>query len=143
VPQRPQREMERMANKQAELRNRAESVDVKFKVLNYHHTDLKRMIDAMAAVERDLRSGRYQSALRQREILLDGLGSMKTYLEGEFQIRQDQTTNLPGDIQKDLLSGMQEASPDGWEELNRKYFESLANEKQSSTESQTGTPSNE
>jgi hypothetical protein len=68
---------------------------------------------------------------------------MKTYLEGEFQIRQDQTTNLPGDIQKDLLSGMQEASPDGWEELNRKYFESLANEKQSSTESQTGTPSNE
>lgn len=134
VPQRPQREMQRLANKQAELRNRAESVDVKFKVMNYHHTDLNRMIDAMAAVERDLRSGRYKSALRKREILLDGLGSVKTYLDGEFQIRQDQTTNLPGDIQRDLLNGMQEASPDGWEELNRKYFESLANQEQPGAE---------
>jgi len=143
VPQRPQREMERLANKQAELRNRAESVDVKFKVLNYHHTDLKRLIESMAAVERDLRSGRYQSALRQREILLGGLGNLKTYLEGEFEIRQDQTTNLPGDIQRDLLNGMQDASPDGWEELNRKYFESLANQERPATDGYNTEPTNE
>lgn len=62
VGNRPQRELERLASKQAELRNRAEAVDVKFKVLNYHPTDLKKLMETMTAVERDLKSGNYQSA---------------------------------------------------------------------------------
>ncbi|MEO8496352.1 MAG: hypothetical protein ABI614_14890, partial [Planctomycetota bacterium] len=126
VPPQAKRELERMANKQADLRNRAESVDVKFQVMNYHHTDLKRMTEMMKAVEDDLRSGRYQSALRRREVMLDGLGNIKTYLDGEFEVRRDQTNNLPEDIQKELLGSMLDASPAGWEELNRKYFERLS-----------------
>ena len=58
-------------------------------------------------------------------MLLDGLGQVKMYLKGEFTIRQDQTANLPTDIQKEILGSMQEASPAGWEELNRQYFERL------------------
>jgi hypothetical protein len=126
VPPQAQRELDRMANKQADLRNRAESVDVKFQVMNYHHTDLKRMVEAMKAVEADLRGGRYQSAMRRREVMLDGLGNIKTYLDGEFEVRRDQTSNLPEDIQKELLGSMLDASPAGWEELNRKYFERLS-----------------
>lgn len=126
VPPQAQRELDRMANKQADLRNRAESVDVKFQVMNYHHTDLKRMVEMMKAVEADLRSGRYQSALRRRQVMLDGLGNIKTYLDGEFEVRRDQTSNLPEDIQKELLGSMLDASPAGWEELNRKYFERLS-----------------
>jgi hypothetical protein len=125
VPDRPERKMERLANKQAELRNKAESVDLQFQVHNYHHTDLRKMIDAMNAVENDLRSGRYQNALRRRDVLLDGLGQVKTYVKGEFSVRQDKTTNLPTDIQKEILGNMQEASPAGWEGLNRRYFERL------------------
>lgn len=125
VPPQAQRELDRMANKQAELRKRAESVDVKFQVMNYHHTDLQRMVETMKSVEADLRSGRYQSALRRREVILDGLGNIKTYLDGEFEVRRDETSNLPEDIQKELLGSMLDASPAGWEELNRKYFERL------------------
>jgi hypothetical protein len=125
VPNRPERELQRLANKQAELRNQAESVDLRFKVLEYHHTDLRKMIDQMAAVENDLRSGRYQNALRRRDVLLDGLGQVKTYVKGEFTIRQDRSANLPTDIQKEILGSMQEASPAGWEGLNRQYFERL------------------
>jgi hypothetical protein len=33
---------------------------------------------------------------------------------------------LPEDIQKELLGSMLDASPAGWEELNRKYFERLS-----------------
>ena len=126
LPPQQQRELDRLANKQADLRNRAESAEVNFQVRNYHRTDLKKIIAMMAAVERDLRSGRYQSALRRREIVLDGLSNVKTYLEGEFQVRRDQTTNLPEEIQKALLGNMLDGSPAGWEELNRKYFERLA-----------------
>ncbi|HND55910.1 MAG TPA: hypothetical protein PLV92_26015, partial [Pirellulaceae bacterium] len=129
VGNRPQRDMERLAQKQAELRNKAEAVDVKFKVLNYHHTDLKKLVDVMAAVESDLKSGRYQSALRRREVVLDGLGNLKTYLQGEMELRKDDSVNLPEQIQKELLNGMQELSPQGWEELNRRYFERLSSDK--------------
>ena len=45
--------------------------------------------------------------------------------EGEFMVRQDQTANLPTDIQKEILGSMQEPSPPGWEDLNRQYFERL------------------
>jgi hypothetical protein len=130
VRQQMQRDMQRLANKQAELRNRAEAIDLNFSVLNYHREDLTRMIDIMAAVERDLRSGNYQNALRRREVLLEGLGHVQAYTAGECEVRQDQSTNLPAEIQQEILSSVQEPSPQGWEELNRLYFQRLA----------TGTP---
>ncbi len=120
------REMQRLAGKQATLRNKAEGVDLQFEVMNFHHTDLKKMIELMARIQRDLKAGRYLNALRQRKVLLDGLGSVKQYLQGEFQIRRDTTTNLPADVQKEILGSMQDPSPAGWEELNRQYFERLA-----------------
>ena len=51
---------------------------------------------------------------------------MKQYLEGEFQVKKDTTTNLPGEIQKEILGGMQDPSPQGWEEANREYYERLS-----------------
>ena len=120
------RDLERLAGKQAALRNKAEGVDVQLEIANFHRTDMEKMLELMAQVERDLRAGRYQSALRQRQVMAEGLGSMKRYLEGEFEVRQDATANLPGDIQKELLGSMQDPSPAGWEELNRRYFERLA-----------------
>jgi hypothetical protein len=124
----PQRQLRRMADRQADLRNRAESIELKFQVLDYHPTDLRQLIQAMAAVERDLRSGRYRSALRRREMLLEGLGALKTYVQGEFQVRRDESASLPADVQKELLGGMRDESPAGWEELNRQYFRRLNRE---------------
>ena len=121
------RDLHRLAGKQAALRNKAEGVDIQhFQVTGYHHTDLEKMIDLMAQIERDLKAGRYQNAMRQRKLLSDGLGNVKQYLQGEFEIQQDNTVNLPGDIQKEILGSMQDPSPVGWEALNRQYFERLA-----------------
>jgi hypothetical protein len=125
VPDRPERQLERLAGKQAELRNKAETVDLRFQVLRYHHADLKKTIEMMKGVENDLRSGRYQNALRRREVLVEGMGQVRTCLKGEFAIRSDTTPNLPSDIQKEVLGSMQEASPAGWEQLNRQYFDRL------------------
>jgi hypothetical protein len=120
------RSAERLAGRQAALRNKAEGIDLRFQVGKFHHTDLKKMIELMAQVERDLRAGRYQNALRQRHVLVEGLGHVKEYLRGEFEVRKDTTANLPSDIQKQILGGMQDPSPAGWEELNRQYFERLS-----------------
>lgn len=127
VPNSPrQREANRLAGRQAELRNKAEGIDLQMQVSNYHHTDLKRMIEVMAQVERDVKAGRYRNALRQREVLAEGLGNVKQYVGGEFRLQQDTTLNLPAEIQKEILGSMHDPSPAGWEELNRRYFERLS-----------------
>lgn len=127
LPQPPgQRDLDRLAGKQAALRNRAEGIDLQFEVSNFHHTDLKRMIELMAQIERDLKAGRYHNALRQRRVLAAGLGNVKQYLQGEFEVRRDATVNLPTEVQKELRGSMQDPSPVGWEELNRQYFQRLS-----------------
>ncbi len=120
------RDLDRLAGKQAALRNKAEGIDARFEVTKFHRTDLKKMIEMMRRIEDELKAGNYQNALRQRQILAEGLGNVKQYLEGEFQVRKDATANLPADIQKDILGGMHDPSPAGWEELNQQYFERLA-----------------
>ena len=120
------REAQRLAGKQAALRNKAEGIDLQFQIANFHHTDLKKMIELMAQVERDLKAGRYQNALRQREVLLEGLGNVKQYLRGRVPSPPDTTENLPADIQKEILGSMQDPSPAGWEEFNRQYFDRLS-----------------
>ena len=124
---RGERDMNRLAGKQAALRNKAEGIDLEhYKVMGYHHTDLQRMIELMAQIERDLKAGRYQSVQRQRDVMLEGLGDVKKHLEGEFEVRRDETVNLPTNVQEELLGSMQDPSPIGWEEMNRRYFERLS-----------------
>ncbi|MCD4727070.1 MAG: hypothetical protein K8R46_05385, partial [Pirellulales bacterium] len=100
------RDAQRLAGRQAELRNKAEGIDLRFKVSGFHRTDLKKLIEIMAQIERDLKAGRYKNALRQRRVLLDGLGSVKQHLDGEFQTRRDASANLPADVRKELLGSM-------------------------------------
>ncbi len=130
TPEQTQRALDMMAKRQADLRTQAESVDARFQLLDYQQTDLRRMIAMMKSIEADLRTGRYQSALRRRQFVLDGLAAIKTYLGGELEIRRDQTSELPAEIQEQLLGSMLEASPAGWEALNRKYFQRLSGEDQ-------------
>jgi len=130
APRKPEAPIaERLAGRQAALRNKAEGIDLQFQVMNFHRTDLEKMLEVMTQIERDLKAGRYQNALRQRQVLAEGLGNVKQYLEGEFEVRQDTTGNLPTDIQKEILGSMQDPSPAGWEELNRQYFQRLGDEK--------------
>jgi hypothetical protein len=94
-------------------------------VLNYHHTDMEQLIETMKEIERDLLAGRYQNALRKREVVLQGLKSQKEYVGGEFEVKQDTTLNIPKDIQKEILGSVQEPAPVGWEEIVRGYYRQL------------------
>jgi hypothetical protein len=136
LPRSPgKRDLDRLAGKQAALRNKAQGIDLQLQIQNYHRTDMKQMLETMSQVEDDLKAGRYQNALRQRPVLLEKLTNVKQYLDGEFQVRRDTTTNLPADIQKEILDSMKDPSPKGWEEMNRKYFERLSGDREDEKES--------
>jgi hypothetical protein len=118
--------MQRLAGKQAELNNRAKGIELQFQVANFHHTDLDKIIDMMAQMQREFKAGNYQNVLRERKLLSEKVSNVKKYLEGEFQVRKDATPNLPTEIQKDIVGSMHDPSPAGWEEINREYFERLS-----------------
>ncbi|MDO4558367.1 MAG: hypothetical protein Q4C47_05325, partial [Planctomycetia bacterium] len=125
APQR-QRDLERLAGRQAELRNRAEAIQAKFEVRNRPTEDIAGIIDAMATVEAELRAGNYQNALRQRRILIDRNAAILTDLSGGFEVTEDTTRNLPKEIRDQIMSGTGDPAPSGWEELSQRYFESLS-----------------
>lgn len=135
-PPHGQRELQRLAGKQAELRNKAESINAQMQVMNYHHTDMDQLIDVMKEIERDLQTGRYQQALRKREIVLQGLKSQKEYVGGEFEVKQDTTANIPKDVQKEILGSVQEPTPPGWEDIVRGYYRQLMTAGQPATSQQ-------
>jgi hypothetical protein len=121
------RERNRLPGKQADLRNRAEGIDLNhMRVMGYHNTDLEKMKDVMSQVEIDLRGGRYQNAQRQRRILLESADDAKKHLGGEFFVKEDKTLNLPTNIQEQLVSGNDDPSPAGWESVNKEYFRKLS-----------------
>ncbi|MDR2438368.1 MAG: hypothetical protein LBE12_03210 [Planctomycetaceae bacterium] len=121
------RERNRLPGKQADLRNRAEGIDLNhMRVMGYHNTDLEKMKEVMSQVEIDLRGGRYQNAQRQRRILLESADDAKKHLGGEFLVKEDKTVNLPTNIQEQLVSGNDDPSPAGWESVNKEYFRKLS-----------------
>ena len=139
LPPHRQRELQRLANKQAALRNKAESIDLRFQVLNYHDTDWKRLMEQMAAVESDLRSGHYRQALRRRKVVLEKMKRTKMYVDGELEIRKDATPSVPADVQKEILGSMADPSPAGWQRLNRKYYEQLSTGKSTGRQDRSET----
>ncbi len=117
--------LQRLAQKQAALRNKAEVIDLRFRVSQYHHTDLRALIERMKQVELDLRAGRLHQALRRREEILNSLRELKRYAGGEVRTRSEALAERTRTQEDELLQGGAPEVPPGWEELTRRYFDKL------------------
>jgi hypothetical protein len=129
VPPPVKRKLSRLAGRQAALRNRAETIRLQFQIVNYNTADLDTLIKRMKTVEAQLRSGRVRSVLRRRDVMLGSLRDLRGLVTKKAEVKSDVTSSVPQEIRKKILGSMQEASPAGWEKLNRSYFERIANGK--------------
>jgi hypothetical protein len=126
VPPEVQRRMGSLAGKQAQLRNKAEGVKAALKVKNYDSFSIDQALDAMRRVERDLLAGRYSSALRQKDIVVDKLQDTRMMVGGEVRIRQDASPAVPNEVRQDVLDALDKPMPRGYEEYLKKYYERLS-----------------
>jgi len=126
IPPPLKRDLTRLAGNQATLRNRAETIRMQFKIVNYNTAELDQLIELMKTVEQHLRSGHFRSALRRREIVLEKAGDLRNQATDETSIRSDESASIPKEIRKQILNGSEQPSPAGWEELNRSYFQKIA-----------------
>ena len=125
VPPEVQRRMGSLAGKQAQLRNKAEGVKAALQVKNYDSFVLDQAIEGMKRVQRDLLAGRYQNALRQKNVVLEDLRGTRMLLQGEVRVRRDASASLPNEVQKDVLDALEKPMPRGYEDYLKRYYERL------------------
>jgi len=126
VPPEIQRRMGSLAGKQAQLRNKAEGVKAALQVKNYDSFALDAAIEGMRKVQRDILAGRYQNALRQKDVIVDNIKGTRMLLTGEVRIRKDTSAAVPNEVQKGVLDALEKPMPRGYEEYLKRYYERLS-----------------
>lgn len=128
VPPALKREMDRLAQKQAQLRNTAERLQAQFQLSRYDNFKLLQAIAMMRRVESDLQSNRYNNALRRRDLLLDKLGTSHLLLSGEVHVQHDTTPPANPKLEAEIGDAMKGALPAGWDQPLREYYRKLSGE---------------
>jgi hypothetical protein len=121
-----QRELGRLSQKQAALRNKAEKINLALQVKNYKNFKLPEVIRMMRRTEEDLADYRYQNALRRKDVVLEGLRSSQMLLGGQIAVQEDTTPGLPRQVREDIADSMQGEMPKGFKDLLKKYYENLS-----------------
>jgi len=126
IPPQLQQQLKALAGKQAELRNKAERVQVAFKTRKYPTEPINRVVSHMKDVERALGSGSYDQVTRLRRFLVKDLQDTRAFLAGETRVNRDSSVNLPPELQEEIMAAGEKAAPKAYEDLLRAYWESLA-----------------
>ena len=126
MPPEMQQQLKALAGRQADIRNKAERIEIKFKTMKYPSGPLRESVRMMNAMENALRNGRYGQVARIRHELVNDLRDTRSFLDGETRVNRDRSSNLPPELQDQILQAMQEPSPKEYENLLRAYFEALS-----------------
>ena len=122
-------QVQALAGKQAELRNKAERIKLGFEVMSYPTDIMDRTIRLMKKAESGLQSGRYRNIMRQRRAMLEGLKGSRAMLRGEMLVNRDRSSGLPAHMQDEIIDAAGEATPRGYEDLLKGYYQSLSEAK--------------
>jgi hypothetical protein len=122
------KDMERLSEKQAAVRERAEQVAQKLEATGVNTTRLNQSIDLMKSSEQDLRDLRYEDAAAKRRIALSQLKGALTRPDQATAIELSRARDLPPEMREELLQSTDEGYPDGYESLLKNYFKALSEE---------------
>jgi len=126
VPPQMAQQLKALAGRQADLRNKAERIQVAFKTLNYPTEPIDRTVRMMKDMESALEGARLGQVQRQRHVVLKSMQDTESFLSGEVRVRQDTTVNLPPELQDQILDALDEPTPEQYEDLLRAYFEAVS-----------------
>jgi hypothetical protein len=126
VPPKLKQEMQRLAQRQAEIRNSAERLNLQYQLGRYDNFKLLQSIALMRRVESDIDANRYQNALRRRDVLVDDMATSQLLLGGEIHVQQDTTPEATGKTQQDINDAMKGNLPPAWSDALKEYYEKLS-----------------
>ena len=117
--------MKNFALRQAQLRNKAETIALKFEVLNYPPV-FEPVIKDMKALEAELNSGRYMEARRRHGVLLKNLKGTRMFVEGEISLDKVRSPVLPAHLQDEIIDTAGAAVPDEFKDYIKSYYEAIS-----------------
>ncbi len=117
--------MERLAQKQAQLRNAAERLNLQYKVGKYDNFKLDEAISLMRRVESDMHANRYVNAMRKRDVTLDALDTSRLLSGGEVHVQHDTTPNGSRKAQDKINDAMKGELPPAWSDALKEYYRKL------------------
>jgi len=128
VPPKVKLTMQRLAEKQAELRNTAERLNLQYHLDRYDNFKLAESAALMRRVESDLQANRYNNALRHRDVTLDDLDTSRLLLGGEVHVQQDTTPKTSQKLRSDISEAMKGELPPAWSDALKAYYQKLGEE---------------
>lgn len=120
------KDMGRLSEKQAGLREKAEQVAKKLDAVGLSGRRLDGAISSMKASEADLRDLRYADAARKRREAMSALRSGLTDLDRSTAARLSRARDLAPELRKELLQSSDEGYPAGYEGLLKNYYKTLS-----------------
>jgi hypothetical protein len=126
VPPAIKQQMQRLADKQAELRNTAERLNLQYHLDRYDNFKLAEAVALMRRVESDLQANRYNNALRHRDVTLDDLDTSRLLVGGEVHVQQDTTPTTNQKLRSEIDDAMKGELPPAWSDALKAYYEKLS-----------------
>jgi len=118
-------QLKNFAMRQAQLRNKAEKIALKFEVLNYPPI-FEPVVKDMKVLEQALNSGRYMEARRHHGVLLKNLKGTRMFLEGELSLDQVRSPTLPTHLQDEIIDTAGAAVPPEFKDYVKSYYEAIS-----------------
>lgn len=118
--------MDRLAGRQAEIRQKGEKVLMEYRKLNYHPADLEQALETMQRMERALKN---RKPLDYGEVLRTILGNLETAQREAGALKQfhrERSRPLPEALRSALRSAFDDPLPEEYEDLISRYYRSLA-----------------
>jgi hypothetical protein len=95
VPPQMQKQMQRLAGRQAELIHRAEKHRARYSPTDYRNFELGRTIELMRRLHDDMKDHRYRNALRSRDRVMGSLRQTSLLLTGKVHVSTDTSASMP------------------------------------------------
>ncbi|MBI3270103.1 MAG: hypothetical protein HYZ53_13845 [Planctomycetes bacterium] len=118
--------MDRIKNQQADLRNKAEQLEVSLEKRHYYPEDLKRAIELMRQLEADLARYKGDNYVERRKQIVEKLASLKKVIDTQLRSSRDAAVRLPKELREEILNSLDEEAPEEYKELLKEYYKSLS-----------------
>ena len=128
VPPALKQKMARLAGQQRTIRQKAERLNARLKAYRMPTGDLQRAIRQMKRFEKTANRGYGPNIRRSFRNIVHSMRNARKSLQIEAKLRRERI-KLPSHMRKQIMTGIQDGIPKGYEEMITRYFRALAEEK--------------
>ena len=117
---------ERMTEKQHVLEERMQLLARRFMQAGRPATRVNRALQLLEQAGQNVRDQRYEDAARQRKMALGELRAASIDVDSAVNLSLQQARHLPPNLRRQISAGMQQAIPEGYEDLVAQYYKRLS-----------------